>query len=142
MYSALEFEGEIVTQLEEIKAKQDQVTNSRLAEGKPVYGANVDIEGEPKIDYLGIVQKDGLYEVYSDKYLREIKSIKKLCGSATNITVHGEGVLNGSSGPSHCCVCYASTTFLKIREDDTTTYSVDVGGYKMVTIGASLEILD
>ena len=31
----------------------------RLAEGKPVYGVNVDIEGEPKIDYLGIVQKDG-----------------------------------------------------------------------------------
>ncbi len=59
VYSKLGLEEEIISQLEEIKAKQDQVTNMRLAEGKPVYGVNVDIEGEPKIDYLGIVQKDG-----------------------------------------------------------------------------------
>lgn len=59
VYSKLGIEEEVISQLEEIKAKQDQVTNSRLAEGKPVYGVNVDIEGEPKIDYLGVVQKDG-----------------------------------------------------------------------------------
>jgi hypothetical protein len=57
--STFGLEENVINELEKIKAEQDQVTNMRLAKGKPVYGVNVDVEGEPKIDYLGIVQEDG-----------------------------------------------------------------------------------
>lgn len=56
---ALGYSPEQVTEILEIKAAQDQVTNARLAVGKQVFGVNADNPDDIQIEYLGEVQEDG-----------------------------------------------------------------------------------
>jgi len=57
--AAMGFEPAAIEEILQIKEEQDQVTNSYLAAGKPVFQVNVDQPQRPEVKFVGVVQADG-----------------------------------------------------------------------------------